>query len=329
MADLRFDPNNMNNLREAIHRGYICRISRFLDAHGIPNVLWSELVMNMFLFPVVADGIRVVIPDEHIEKARDLLLAAGFPPCQMGNYCPLYWEASGHAVPYAHFNLVDRGPINYYKPEIFGDNPREWHTLELLKKSEVLWGAPEIPLGPPPPNDPDWWTVNDERLPEVPIEYQLGRIVEADYPVKIPSPARFAESLTLLYMRDNFPEMTCRGQSWDFLQLDMLEVLEKHRLFELKDLPPRTRSWFTILTTDHFDEYEDIAESFAAEMRETGEVPASSPWPSKAFLPPGWHEELKQWEEEKEQMRKKKKEEEEEEEQMRKKEEEVKEEQNA
>jgi hypothetical protein len=110
-------------------------------------------------------GIYFVIPDEHIDKARDLLVAAGFPPCQLGKYCGFDWPNSCHGIPYAHFNIVDRGPLDYYKPEEYGPNPREWYTLELYKKSELLWGASEIPLGPPPPNDPDYWTINDERLP--------------------------------------------------------------------------------------------------------------------------------------------------------------------
>jgi hypothetical protein len=220
---------------------------------------------------------------------------------------------------------VDRGPLDYYKPEEYGPNPREWYTLELYKKSELLWGAPEIPLGPPPPNDPDYWTINDERLPEVYRGFQQGRVVEADYPVKIPSPARYAESLTLLFFRDNSPEETVRGSNWDYLLMDMEVVLMKHRLFELKDLPPRTRSWFNILIHNQGERtYGDAEDRFGAEMRKSGEVPEKSPWPSEFRMPPGWREELKRWEEEAEQKRKKK----EEGEQRRKTEEEVKEEQN-
>ncbi|GIK06747.1 hypothetical protein Aspvir_002397 [Aspergillus viridinutans] len=322
-AELRYPPENKV---EMIFREYPCKVSRFLETHGIPNVLWGELVMNMFLIPVVPDGIYFIIPDEHIEKARDLLVAAGFPPCQLGKYCGFDWPKSTHAIPYAHFNIIDCGPLDYSKPEEYGPNPRQWYTLELYKKSEMLWGAPEIPLGPPPPNDPDYWTINDERLPEVNRAFQQGRVVDADYPVKIPSPARYAEMLTLLFFRDNYPEETFRGSYWDYLLIDMHTVLQKHRLFEMKDLPPRTRSWFKILLeTPEERVYGDAEERFGEEMRKSGEVPEKSPWPSEQTMPPGWREELKRWDEEEEQRKKKK----EEEEQMRKKEEEVKEEQNA
>ncbi|KAF4162187.1 hypothetical protein CNMCM6936_002427 [Aspergillus lentulus] len=349
MADLRYRKEDRVDM---IHRTYSCRISRFLDAHGIPNVLWGEHVMNMFLIPVVTDvsspvflrhhklqadelttrqqlqqGIYFIIPDEHIDKARDLLVEADFPPCQLGKYCGFDWPKSCHGIPYAHFNIVDRGPMNYYKPELYGPNPREWYTLELYKKSEMLWGAPEIPLGPPAQNDPDYWTINDERLPEVHRGFCLGRVVEADYPVKIPSPARYTESLTLLYFRDNYPEDTFRGSYWDYLLLDMHEVLQKHRLFTLRDLPPRTRSWFKILTENiHERTHGDAEERFGEEMKKSGEVPEKSPWPSEHRMPPGWREDLKRLDEEEEERRKKK---EEEEEQTRKNEEEVKEEQNA
>ncbi|RHZ44421.1 uncharacterized protein CDV56_103345 [Aspergillus thermomutatus] len=324
MADLRFNPKNRSR-RQMIDRTYPCRISRFLDAYGIPNVLWGELVMNMILIPLEADGIYFVIPDEHIDKARDLLLEAGFPPCQLGKYCGFDHPNSCHGIPYAHFNIVDLGPLDCYKPEQYGPNPRQWYTLELYKKSELLWAAPEIPLGIPPANDPDYWTVKDKRLPKVAIEFRRGRVVNADYPVKIPSPARYAESLTLLFFRDNYPEETIRGLEWDTLLDDMEVVMDEYRLFKLEDLPPRTRSWFKILTeTPRERTHGDAEERFGAEMREAGEVPEKSPWLSEAIMPAGWHEELKEYDE----MIKKKKEEEEEE-QMRKKEEEVKEEQNA
>jgi hypothetical protein len=348
MADLRY---NKKALVEMTDRTYPCKVSRFLEAHGIPNVLWGELVMNTFLIPVMPDvsppislrhhklqldelttrqqlqqGIYFVIPDEHIDKARDLLVEAGFPPCQLGEYCGFDWPKSSHGIPYAHFNIVDRGPLNYYKPELYGPNPREWYTLELYKKSEMLWGAPEIPLGPPAPSDPDYWTITDERLPEVNRGFHQGRVVDADYPVKIPSPARYAEMLTLLYFRDNYPEETYRGRNWDYLLVYMQIVLKKHRLFTLRDLPPRTRCWFKILTENlHERTHGDAEERFGEEMKKSGEVPEKSPWPSERTMPDGWREDFKRMEEEEEERRKKK----EEEEQMRKNEEEVKEEQNA
>ncbi|KAF7169424.1 hypothetical protein CNMCM5623_002154 [Aspergillus felis] len=320
MADLRH-PKSKVRVSE---RHYPCEVSRFLEAHGIPNVLWGELVMNAFLVPVVPNGVYFIIPDEHIDKARDLLVEDGLPPCRLGKYCGFDWLNSIHGIPYAHFNIIDLGPLRSYNSEEYGPNPRRWYTLELYKKSEMLWGAPEIPLGPPPLNDPDYWTINDERLPEVNRAFSIGRLVDANYPVKIPSPARYTEMLTLLYFRDNFPEETFRGSHWRYLLLDMLTVLEKHHLFELRDLPPRTRSWIKIRLKPWEKKHEDVEDRLGEEMRKSGEVPEKSPWPSAHTMPPGWREELEQWEEEEEQRKKKK----EEEEQMRKKEEEVKQEQN-
>ncbi|XBQ84308.1 hypothetical protein V6000_000099 [Aspergillus fumigatus] len=176
-----------------------------------------------------------------------------------------------------------------------------------------MWGAPEIPLGPPAPNNPDYWTINDERLPEVARGLHQGRVVEADYPVKIPSPARYAEMLTLLYFRDNHPEETFRGSFWEVLMIDMQTVLKKHRLFTLSDLPPRTRSWWKILTKNIRERtHGDAEERFGDEMKKAGEVMRKVP---------GRHNE--------EEERRKKRKEEQEEEQLRKNKEKVKEEQNA
>jgi hypothetical protein len=62
MADLRWDPKTKEDRLEAMNRKYTCRISRFLDAHGIPNVLWGELVIGMFLIPLVID-VSPTLPD--------------------------------------------------------------------------------------------------------------------------------------------------------------------------------------------------------------------------------------------------------------------------
>ncbi|GIJ90858.1 hypothetical protein Asppvi_009823 [Aspergillus pseudoviridinutans] len=218
-------------------------------------------------------GVYFIIPDEHIDKAGDLLVEAGLPPCQLGK-------------PWSLELLQTRA--------IWSKSPQMVYA-GTYKKSEMLWGAPEIPLGPPPVNDPDYWTINDERLPEVHRGFSLGRVVDANYPVKIPSPARYAEMLTLLFFRDNFPEETFRGSHWRYLLWDMLTVLEKHRLFELRDLPPRTRSWFKILLEPTWERaHGDAEDIFGEEMRKSGEVPEKSPWPSAHRMPPGWREELKQ-----------------------------------
>jgi hypothetical protein len=55
MADFRFGPKTAWDREQVVYRTYICQISRFLDAHGIPNVLWGELVLNMLLIPLVID----------------------------------------------------------------------------------------------------------------------------------------------------------------------------------------------------------------------------------------------------------------------------------
>lgn len=63
MADLRYNPKRRSRQR-MLDRTYPYRISRFLDAHEIPNVLWGEFVMNMFLIPIVPD-VRPLIPPRH------------------------------------------------------------------------------------------------------------------------------------------------------------------------------------------------------------------------------------------------------------------------
>ncbi|EAW20790.1 uncharacterized protein NFIA_113200 [Aspergillus fischeri NRRL 181] len=69
----------------AANKELVCSISRLLNAHGIPNLLWGELVFNLYGVPLQVSDFSFVIPDDLIDKARSVLETAKFPPCQT---CP-------------------------------------------------------------------------------------------------------------------------------------------------------------------------------------------------------------------------------------------------
>ncbi|RHZ61820.1 uncharacterized protein CDV56_108170 [Aspergillus thermomutatus] len=176
----------------------IASIVKLLDAHGIPNVMWGAYALIRYGAPLVIEDFTFVIPDQHIDRAREVLLAANFPPCPKGDDCPLIQPNIDLPHPYAHFDLDDYGP------------PRHWHCsrLELHKKSRLLWTLPDIPLGAPAPDDPNYMLVTDDRLEEYDPRMHIGRVPYTHYPVKIPTLVRYAESLAYLYLRDKSSEMS-------------------------------------------------------------------------------------------------------------------------
>jgi hypothetical protein len=70
----------------------------------------------------------------------------------------------------------------------------------------MLWTLPDIPLGAPAPDDPNYMLVTDDRLNEYDPRMHLGRVPHTHYPVKIPTLPRYTESLVYGYLREQKPE---------------------------------------------------------------------------------------------------------------------------
>ncbi|KAF7163926.1 hypothetical protein CNMCM6106_000698 [Aspergillus hiratsukae] len=169
----------------------IASIAKLLDTNGIPNVIPSQ-------------DFTFVIPDQHIDRAREVLIAANFVSCQ--DECRLVQPVCNLPPPYAHFILDDKD-----QPRVVRDDMPPlgtWHSfrLELHKKSRLPWTLPDIPLGAPAPDDPNYMLVTDDRLEEYDPKLDLGRVPYTHYPVKMPTLPRYAESLAYEYLREQSPE---------------------------------------------------------------------------------------------------------------------------
>ncbi|GFF32235.1 hypothetical protein IFM46972_03477 [Aspergillus udagawae] len=167
MADFKFRGDYTAN------KELVCSISRLLNAHGIPCLLWGDLVFNLYGVPLQVSDFSFVIPDELIDEARNILEAAKFPVCHLGQTCPAIQPNRPAPPPYAHFNIKQKG------------DPRKWFRVELHRKSDLLWTAPEISACTPDGDHPHYMLANDARLPEYSPRERLGRMDSTDYAVMI------------------------------------------------------------------------------------------------------------------------------------------------
>ncbi|EDP52393.1 hypothetical protein KXW98_008484 [Aspergillus fumigatus] len=176
----------------------IASIVKLLDANSIPNVMWGPYVFRRYGVPLILQEFTFVIPDQHIARAREVLLTANFASCCQDD-CRLVQPTNRSPRPYAHFILA-----NMERPS---DEIPGWHyfRLDLHKKSQLLWTLPDIPLGAPAPDNPNYMLVTDNQLDKYNPRSGLGREPYTHHPVKIPTLPRYAESLAYMYLRECLP----------------------------------------------------------------------------------------------------------------------------
>ncbi|KAL2846276.1 hypothetical protein BJX68DRAFT_268747 [Aspergillus pseudodeflectus] len=119
-----------------------------------------------------------VVPDECIDKAKEALDKANLPPCIKGRRCFCYWPKFSPPVP-------STGPSLSPRPS--------WR---------LFWEFAKPPIGVPPPDDPYYMLVSDPRIKISDRTSVRGRQPEGRYRVKIVIPARYAEAMILLTLRD-------------------------------------------------------------------------------------------------------------------------------
>ncbi|RHZ69150.1 hypothetical protein CDV55_101266 [Aspergillus turcosus] len=264
MADFKFRGDHPAN------KELVCSISRLLNAHGIHNLLWGDFVFNLYGVPLKVSDFSFVIPDDLIEEARNVLEAANFPVCHLGHTCHAIQPNRPAPPPYAHFNIKQKG------------DPRKWFRVELHRKSDLLWTAPEIPACTPDDDDPHYMLGNDARLPESSPRERLGLMDSTDYPVKIPTPNQYAEALAMLYYRDGVPGPTNRGAYW----LDLQSELVQTGLVQLDALPPRVKRHYELVGKADMKKVHSYSEEVAGQMREDFELPVRMlPLDTDAFVP--------------------------------------------
>lgn len=131
---------------------------------------------------------------------------------------------------------------------------------------------PDIPLGAPALDDPNYMLVTDDRLLEYDPRDSMGRVASTHHPVKVPTVARYAEAVALLYYRDEGLKSTLHGADWLYDQA----YIAKNYLLELDDLEPRIRHHYQLWRSHvNFQERggKKVIEDFMPKLKKSSERP--------------------------------------------------------
>ncbi|RDW67343.1 uncharacterized protein DSM5745_09209 [Aspergillus mulundensis] len=206
-------------------------VAKLLDDAGIPNFIWGESVLATLGVDTATLFGGWVIPDEHIERAAQVLDQAKFPPCTQGrNRCTIFYDLRPHPFPDYHWHTDLAYPEERHLPYM------TCGTF-LYRKSRLFWAMPDPPLGPPAPNDKNYMLTCDPRIQQNRPDtlHILGRgPAPADkglHPVKMPTPARYTEAMILLDLRDTCEPRAC--DHWS-VELNYLFTLMEEGEFNVK-----------------------------------------------------------------------------------------------
>ena len=219
-----------------------------------------------------------MIADDLIEKAYEALRDAEIPPCVKGADCDEVRPNRSSPIPAYHFH-----PDN--------DFDRHCHTVDLYKKSAIFLRLPDPQLEPPAPDDPNYMLVTDTRLPKWRLGTGAGRYRPGAHPIKIPTPARYAEEMFYLVCRD-MKGLGHRGY-WEVQLTYMVSLLEdpKSDVFRISDVAQPARGYLElyISETASFKDMRRYAKRVRTKLIERNELPP----------PPGCGEsEQESWDEE-------------------------------
>ncbi|KAK2759379.1 hypothetical protein FQN54_002857 [Arachnomyces sp. PD_36] len=164
----------------------IASISNAFDLAGIPSVLWGAFPMIIHGVGLVQPELDFVVSDEDLDRAYEVVLARGFPPCSVDN-CRYYpesdWYMRGYPAAPKHLHL----------------NGDEDNVLLLHRKSERLWAVPTFePLSHKEHPEAKIILASDPVLPPWNIAKCAGAFPDTLPPVRIPSAHFLVEALLRL-----------------------------------------------------------------------------------------------------------------------------------
>lgn len=195
-------------------------VGEILDNSLIPNVLVGDAMLGIMGALIFPRCLQFVVPDEHLDAAIDVLVAAGFPRCDDSNGCRRY--STHFPLAAAHFHLWDNEEAGTQDPG----------KLCVFQKSDMLWSFPDFPYYVTDKNDHYFMTITDNRLPDQPAEEGLfGRYAVDTYPVRIPVPIKACEAAMLLYCRDQ--ELKLNNAAWEVWLLMLAEYVWPTDLYQI------------------------------------------------------------------------------------------------
>ncbi|KAJ0425665.1 hypothetical protein BJY00DRAFT_308395 [Aspergillus carlsbadensis] len=246
-------------------------VAELLDKAGVPNFIWGEPVLSVLGVPTSVFFTAFVIPDLHIEKAAQALTNAKFPLCTQGHdACTVFWDGRAHPYPDYHWHT----DLRYMKCA-----PAMAYGTFLYRKSRLFWSFPDPPIGAPPQNDPYYILTSDKHIAEQ--DLPRGRASDKDYPVKMPLPARYTESMMLLELRDLDGQGRC--DHWAIEINNLMELIKASPNLCINDLREPFREWARRYADDEYSRKTDdlMGQRFALElhvkMKKRDELPPPEP----------------------------------------------------
>lgn len=187
--------------RQALRAKVAGFISSILDDAQVPNILWGEQAVDMFIdqehLAIESCKIEFVIPDHSLDIALRELDSFDQHRLCLDPDCILIQPGQDHPVPDAHFHtpflqkLFTLGGLTFKKMTM--KNVVEIDTVSLFVKSRTLWWLPDSSLDSSAKcahimnlSDYRSWSVDWQNL----------------YPVRILQPMALAEALIFLLARD-------------------------------------------------------------------------------------------------------------------------------
>ncbi|RDH37401.1 hypothetical protein BDQ94DRAFT_166595 [Aspergillus welwitschiae] len=169
------------------------------------------------------------VKDEAMEKAVQVLNEAGLPPCKNGRRCAVN-DPEYTSLPF---------PDHHYHTDL---NYRQTHVTNgvyLYRKSRFFPLYPDPPLDDPKPDDRYYMLSSDKRLPDWSYPC-VQRMSEDEYPVIIPTPARYLEAVCLQSIRHY--EGQHGSDFWKEEESDMMEILGD-RFIDILQLNDLDKPW--------------------------------------------------------------------------------------
>ena len=110
--------------------------------------------------------------------------------------------------------------------------------MALYKKSNYIWALPDLELGLPAPNNPNFILTSDKRHPPEFLRGGCGPWDSSLYPVKALTAPRFTEALILLWCRDYGTTSNYAG-FWDVSLGYMAEYVYDRGFIKSEDIDPK------------------------------------------------------------------------------------------
>ncbi|KAM3458965.1 hypothetical protein MY3296_000112 [Beauveria thailandica] len=199
----------------------VAKICQILNSAGVPNVVWGNYLLTIYGVPTIIDDVAFVVPDDRITAASSALIQANFTRCKDKLNCDRSYRFQSRR-PVEHFHMSD----------VF--------VLSLYQKSDILWEL--TGLDPRSSENADSiLSASDPSLPSAVPGRGQGRLLSEYSAVRVPTVAKFCESLLLLMCCDYD---TCYETYWMALLTYIIEYVDETDSFSAKDLGYEFRKFY-------------------------------------------------------------------------------------